>query len=393
MISKDAVLWRCLSVVALLSGLGAKHVSPNFEVEAPTDTIAEKVALTAEHSREELAVEWLGHKLPNWSKRCQIRVKVGQIGAGGATTFSFGGGHVFGWDMTVQGSLERILDSVIPHEVSHTIFACHFRRPLPRWADEGAATLSEEDSERRRQQKLAEEVMPSKRRIPLRELLQITEYPKNMQNVLTLYAEGFSLADYLVQKRGKRRFLAFMQDAHESNWDAAFQKHYDEENVEAIEQKWSQWVIAGSPSLRLPDGLLLAEVKSPQGLAAGKVPSIPEAKLNTVASVVRSQTPDATPSATPATDAKSHLLVSASTSGHSLTPRSERVTAPEPRRRRSSDASSITEGPFHNSLSQNEIPEAETLPAETLPVETEPRRPRGPHLSKPELRSLREPSK
>ena len=115
MTTKDAVLWRCLPLVVLVCSLGAKHVSPNFEVEAPTDAIAEKVALTAERSREELAVEWLGHKLPNWSKRCQVRVKVGQVGAGGATTFSFGGGHVFGWDMTVQGSLERILDSVIPH--------------------------------------------------------------------------------------------------------------------------------------------------------------------------------------------------------------------------------------------------------------------------------------
>src|SRR5712691_7282944 len=218
MTSKDAWLWSCLYSVLLLCGLGAKHVTPNFEVEAPTAAIAEKVALTAERAREELAVEWLGTKLPNWSRPCQIHVKVGQVGAGGATTFSFGGGHVFGWDMTVQGPLDRILDSVIPHEVSHTIFACYFRRPLPRWADEGAATLAEETSERRRQQKMAEEVIPSKRRIPLRELLQITEYPKNMQHVLTLYAEGFSLADYLVQKRGKGRFLAFVQDAHESGW-------------------------------------------------------------------------------------------------------------------------------------------------------------------------------
>ena len=108
MMSKDALQWRCLFLLLLLSGMGAKHVTPNFEVEAPTDAIAQKVALTAEHFRKELAMEWLGNTLPNWAQRCQVRVKVGQVGAGGATTFSFGGGHVYGWDMTVQGPLDRI---------------------------------------------------------------------------------------------------------------------------------------------------------------------------------------------------------------------------------------------------------------------------------------------
>ena len=77
----------------------------------------------AEFYRRELAIEWLGEALPRWYRPCPISVKVGQIGAGGATTFTFEGGEVFGWRMNVQGSLERILDSVIPHEVRHTIFA------------------------------------------------------------------------------------------------------------------------------------------------------------------------------------------------------------------------------------------------------------------------------
>ena len=357
MVNKDAVLWRGLCLLFLFCGLGAKHATPNFEVEAPTAAIAEKVALTAERCREELANEWLGHTLPNWSKPCQVRVRVGQVGAGGATTFSFGGGEVFGWDMTVQGSLERILDSVIPHEVSHTIFACHFRRPLPRWADEGAATIAEEDSERRRQQKLAEEVIPSKRRIPLRELLSITEYPKNMQHVLTLYAEGYLLAEFLVQKGGKSRFLAFMQDAHESGWDASLRKHYEEESVEALESKWSQWVIAGSPSLRRPTGELLADAKSP--------------------SIVRSQNPETKPS--PRRKSDEVELASANSSGHSVVPRSESVTAPEARRRENFVAQVSSQPKSEKSI---EVASAE----KTASAPREARLPRGSHLSHPELR-------
>lgn len=350
MASKDAVLWRGICVLFLFCGLGAKHVTPNFEVEAPTAAIAEKVALTAERCREELALEWLGYTLPNWYKPCHVRVKVGQVGAGGATTFSFGGGEVFGWDMIVQGSLERILDSVIPHEVSHTIFACHFRRPLPRWADEGAATIAEEESERRRQQKLAEEVMPSKRRIPLRELLSITEYPKNMQHVLTLYAEGYLLADFLVQKGGRSRFLAFMQDAHESGWDASLRKHYEEENVESLESKWSQWVIAGSPSLRRPNGELLADAKS--------------------LSIVRSQNPET--KSTPRRKTDDVELASASSAGHSVVPRSELVTAP--------DVGQISNLPGPPKSTEK------ALSGQIANLPHGPRLPRGSHLSHPELR-------
>ncbi|MEZ6044741.1 MAG: hypothetical protein R3C11_04000 [Planctomycetaceae bacterium] len=117
---------------------GASYSTNNFVVTAPTEQMAMQIALTAEECRKENRHCLAGEELPgNWNKPCQVKVKVGQFGAGGATTFKFNNGEVYGWDMEVQGTLERILDSVIPHEVSHTIFASYFRRPLPRWADEG----------------------------------------------------------------------------------------------------------------------------------------------------------------------------------------------------------------------------------------------------------------
>ena len=62
--------------------------------------------------------------------------------------------------MSIQGSRQRILDSVLPHEVTHTIFASHFRQPLPRWADEGACTTVEHASERAKQEKMLIEFLP-----------------------------------------------------------------------------------------------------------------------------------------------------------------------------------------------------------------------------------------
>ena len=252
----EARIVQCVVLVGSFFSLGASAKSPNFVVTAPTKAMAEKAARVAEHYRETLAREWLGHKLPQWYRPCRLTVRVGRLGAGGYTKFQFDRGEVFDWRMMVQGSSDRIVDSVIPHEVSHTVFACHFRRPLPRWADEGAATLAEDDLEQRRQLDLLEHTLRMKKEIPLRHLLLMTEYPAQADRVYRLYAQGFSLTHFLVQQGGRKRFLQFIDTAHRSGWDKAIQAHYQHKSVELLERRWRGWVLAGSPKLDPPADVL-----------------------------------------------------------------------------------------------------------------------------------------
>lgn len=274
-----ATLTLCAGLFATQLELqAASYRTANFVVEAPTQEFAERVGQEAERFRKELSEMWAGKNLPNWSAPCPIRCKVGQIGAGGATTFNFQNGEVLGWRMNIQGTEERILDSVLPHEITHTILACIFRRPLPRWADEGMSTLIEHESERRRQTRLLDDVMRGGKKIPLQSLLGMTEYPSDMRDVMKLYAQGYSLTDYLVQQGGRRTFLAFLQDAHrKGNWDHALSAHYGVNSVGQLEQKWDSWVIAGSPSLNLPEGnqLALNENRIPEGtVVRGQSPEL-----------------------------------------------------------------------------------------------------------------------
>lgn len=263
-------------------------VSPNFRVFAPTQQIAQQVADTAEVWRKKLAVTWFGHRLPCWNHRCDIRVTLGKsLGAGGATKFKFDRGQVYDWDMRVQGSLERVLDSVIPHEVNHTILACYFRRPVPRWADEGAATLVEHESEQLRQLRHVKHLVQRGRRIPLRILFGIKEYPNDSDQVMALYAEGFSLTEYLVQKGGHKQFLLFLNDAHHRGWDAAVKAYYKLPNIETLERAWMGWVIAGQPKLNLPAGQLLAKQKSGAGRVAGVIRSQNPVSKNELASLAK----------------------------------------------------------------------------------------------------------
>ncbi|QDU59806.1 hypothetical protein Pan216_06390 [Planctomycetes bacterium Pan216] len=228
------------------SALGATWKSKNFVVKARRADVAEKVARYAEYYRREKAVEWLGQEIPNWDKPCSVTVKVTFGGAGGATAFTFDKGEILNQQMTVEGPLDRILESVLPHEVTHTVFAARFRRPLPRWADEGGAVLSEDYQELARHDLMVREMINGGRMIPLRRLFVLTEYPRD---VMALYAQGFSVANYLVslkgQEYGRQTFLDFAWDGQEQGWDNAVRRHYGFNNVNELEQAWINWLIDG----------------------------------------------------------------------------------------------------------------------------------------------------
>jgi len=123
-------------------------------------------------------------------------------GSGGATSFAFDNGQILSQNMHIEGSLDRLLASVLPHEVTHTVFAYRFRTPVPRWADEGGAVLSEDELERNRHDQLVREILrtPGKR-IPLRNLFALREYPRE---VMSLYAEGYSVANFLVSTSSRQ---------------------------------------------------------------------------------------------------------------------------------------------------------------------------------------------
>lgn len=244
----EARFIRGAFLAAAWMSVGASYRTTNFDVEAPAPEMARKIGETAERCRHDLAIDWLGRPLPRWSRRCPIQARVApHLGAGGATSFLFEGGEVYGWRMTIQGSLERILDSVVPHEVTHTIFACHFRQALPRWADEGACTSVEHTSERAKQNKMLVQHLQTRRGIPFSSMFAMKEYPAD---VLPLYAQGHSVACYLIAHGGKRKYLDFLGDGmRDENWPRAVNKHYKHASLLSLQNSWLAWVERGSPPI------------------------------------------------------------------------------------------------------------------------------------------------
>ncbi len=174
--------------------------------------------------------------------------------------------------MTIQGSLERILDSVLPHEVTHTIFATHFRQPLPRWADEGACTTVEHTSERNKQQHLLVNFLRTGRGIAFSQMFAMKEYP---HDVLPLYSQGYSVARWLVQQGGRQKFLNFIADGlRDENWPRATKTHYGYDNLAVLQEQWLAWVRQGSPNLdATQESPALVAVNAPRPSVGQPAPS------------------------------------------------------------------------------------------------------------------------
>ncbi len=225
-----------LVLAGVLASMGASYHSTNFVVEAPTPQLAQQAGQYAEHYRQQKALDWLGQEMAPWPEPCPLKVTVTGGGAGGATSFAFDRGRVLGQNMHVEGSVERLMNSVLPHEVTHTVFAHYFKTPVPRWADEGGAVLSEDDVERNRHDMLCRQILNTPgRAIPLRRLFALKEYPGD---VMALYAQGFSVTNFLVASSNRQQFLGFVATGMREGWDRAAQSYYRYQSVEELEQAW-----------------------------------------------------------------------------------------------------------------------------------------------------------
>jgi hypothetical protein len=266
-----------LLVGMLIVSMGARVQGPNFIVETADPQQAARISQAAEQFRHDLAILWLGQTLPNWAQPCPMTVKVAPyLGAGGATTFVFDKGEVFGWRMNIQGSEQRVLDSVLPHEITHMIFASYFRQlgPLPRWADEGGATSMEHVSEKQKHRDMLIRFLQTGHGIAFGQLFAMKDYP---QDVMPLYAEGYSLAEYLINHGGRRKFVGFLAEGmRDGQWQEAVQHNYGARDLPVLQNEWLDWVAKGFPEPPRDSRVMTASAETP-------VPPAPAAAANAVA--------------------------------------------------------------------------------------------------------------
>lgn len=255
-----------MALVPLLAG--ASYRTANFVVDAPTAEAARRVGDHAEACRKSIAVAWLGKELPAWSAPCPIRVKLTDGEAGGLTSFGFTRGKVADQTMSVEGRLDRILASALPHEVTHTIFAAYYGGPMPRWADEGASLLSEDAREKYRHDQIAAASLAHQTDLPLERLFRVEDYPHDLMG---FYGQGYSVSRFLVEIGGRPRFLQFVRDGLQSGWDGATRAHYGLADVRELDRAWRAWHKIASQKTRPAAGaaVVVRAQSGSEGNAAG----------------------------------------------------------------------------------------------------------------------------
>src|SRR5438093_1349036 len=116
-----------LVLLAAAAPLSAGQVrTENFVITTnASDEATRQFAQYAEFYRREKAIQWLGREMPPWPQPCPVRITVQMANAGGATEFDFDPqrGGVAAMRMHIEGPYERLLHSVLPHEITHTVFA------------------------------------------------------------------------------------------------------------------------------------------------------------------------------------------------------------------------------------------------------------------------------
>jgi tetratricopeptide (TPR) repeat protein len=105
----------------------------------------------------------------------------------------------------------RLLNSVLPHELTHLLLNSRLSSPqdLPRALHEGLAILMEPAYRQGHYLSFLRDRLKNQTSLPLDELLARTEYPPEPD---FFYAQSFALVAYLVQQQGLQEVLGLLQE-------------------------------------------------------------------------------------------------------------------------------------------------------------------------------------
>jgi len=169
-------------------------------VSAPTAELPKKLP-AAETYRRDLGDEWLDMSCRSGKACVRSCRRPPQLGAGGATSFVSRRLSDAKWTMSIQRfAPSGFWNSVLPHEITHTIFRHALWRPTPAVADEGAHDGGSIRAKRPKQDQL---LIGSSR--PITHSVQSDVCMRDYPRISCALFAGYSLARYSFSK-GKRKF-------------------------------------------------------------------------------------------------------------------------------------------------------------------------------------------
>jgi hypothetical protein len=227
-------LWILSPTAGLAAGLVS---SENFIVMAPDQNTAQVLLEQAEHFRTLVAQEWLGEELPPGVGRAVIHLEVSDTEDTGRTWPIDTPDRRFHklWLVT---SVDRALGDTLHHEVTHVVFATQFPNRMPAWAEEGAASSSDDADRMATRRRIVEWFASSGNWPNLQVLLDMQSIGSADQEA---YSAACSLTEYLIGRGGKQKFVRFAGDGKRDGWSRALKEHYGFHTVRDLQAGWQSW--------------------------------------------------------------------------------------------------------------------------------------------------------
>jgi hypothetical protein len=214
--------------------------SKNFTVLAPRgDHLADKVLARAEVLRKEVALAWLGEELPEGKGLTHITVELAKDQDEGLTLLC-GPGRALSGDhrMWLKTSPERATGTTLAHEVTHIVLAIHFPKGMPAWANEGIASLEDDEERHETRRKLVQQWARSGQWPSLDRVLDLRVIAPSDQ---AGYAASVSLTEFLLAKADRSTLIGFIELAQQDGWNTALSKCYGIANVAELQRQWQDW--------------------------------------------------------------------------------------------------------------------------------------------------------
>ena len=229
--------------------------SPNFRCQCLlNEADSRKVALCCETWRARLQASWMSQ--PNrecWQPKCEVCVhpqreaynrilsRPGDTSVG-STTIKFDGGRPVFRRIDVRADANDWSNAALPHELTHVVLADRFGdQPLPRWADEGIAMLSESPEKHRERLASLQKIVAGRSHYRMFDLVKTERLP-SAQLRDAFYAQSVALVSLLIQKSTPAKFVDFLATSDSAGIDQALREHYRIDGFVGLQHEWDQWV-------------------------------------------------------------------------------------------------------------------------------------------------------
>jgi hypothetical protein len=212
-----------------------------------------------ESLRESLHLVWLGAKpTERWSPKCDVVLfsddasYFRQVGPAGSNTVASAlvsnrNHKVAVRRVDVRRTNQQWSEGPFAHELTHIVIADRLDvAHLPRWADEGMATLADSMAKQERHHRDLVQAFQRGTVFRLGQLLSATDYPAQNQWG-AFYGQSVSLVKFLVERDSPARFVEFLETARKDGYASALQSIYHIADVAALERQWRRAVTESDP--------------------------------------------------------------------------------------------------------------------------------------------------